>query len=357
MLGPVMALINGPTISEAIADPNNAINRLAAEIEDDDKLVRAIYLRIFNRPPTEREIEAGSEALRGPVAEQEATAVALSEYEAELDARQAEWEQQVRAAVWQPLQPEVAEATNGAKLLPQDDHSILAEGENGRGAYRVSAVTDLKSITGVRLELLSDERLPRGGPGRADGNGNFVLSELQLNAAPAAGEAEPVEVALKNAQADFSQDGFDVGRAIDGDTNTGWANSPRMGENRTAVFELSEPLSIEGGTRLSFTLDQQYPDGKHSIGRFRLSVTDSPQPLSLDGPPSNIAAILALPAEQRGDQQRQELVGYFRQSDAKYQQLKQAADMAADQAEHRRRTGVQDLAWALINSPAFLFNH
>ncbi|MEX0936408.1 MAG: DUF1549 domain-containing protein [Pirellulales bacterium] len=357
MLGPVMALINGPTISEAIADPNNVINRLVAEIEDDDKLVRAIYLRIFNRPPTEREIEAGREALRGPVVEQEATAAALADYEAELDGRQAEWEQQVRAAVWQPLQPETAEATNGAKLVPQDDHSILAEVENGRGEYRVSADTDLKNIAGVRLELLSDERLPRGGPGRADANGNFVLSELKLTAAPAEDEAEPVEVALKNAQADFSQDGFDVGRAIDGDTNTGWANAPRMGENRTAVFELGEPLQIEGTTRLNFTLDQQYPDGKHSIGRFRLSVTDSPQPLNLDGPPANIAVILAVTPDQRSEQQREELAAHFRQSDEKYQQLKLAADMAADQGEHRRRTGVQDLAWALINSPAFLFNH
>ena len=43
--------------------------------------------------------------------------------------------------------------------------------------------TPVENLTGVRLEVIADKRLPSGGPGRA-GNGNFVLSEIELTAAP-----------------------------------------------------------------------------------------------------------------------------------------------------------------------------
>ena len=49
----------------------------------------------------------------------------------------------------------------------------------------VVAETELTGITGLRLEVLTDPRLPSNGPGRA-GDGNFVLNELELTAAPKA---------------------------------------------------------------------------------------------------------------------------------------------------------------------------
>jgi hypothetical protein len=38
-------------------------------------------------------------------------------------------------------------------------------------------------------------------------------------------------------------------------------------------------------------------------------------------------------------------------------QLRDDAKTSGKQLENKRLTAVQDLAWALINSPAFLFNH
>jgi hypothetical protein len=38
-------------------------------------------------------------------------------------------------------------------------------------------------------------------------------------------------------------------------------------------------------------------------------------------------------------------------------QLREAAEAGGKQATNKRLTVVQDLAWALINTPAFLFNH
>ena len=59
-----------------------------------------------------------------------------------------------------------------------------------------------------------------------------MLNELELTAAPKADPKQAKPVKLANALADFSQDGFDVAKAIDGSVNdpgNGWAVSPATG--------------------------------------------------------------------------------------------------------------------------------
>jgi hypothetical protein len=50
-LGPIMALISGPTVGDALSSPGNALAKLAETAKDDLDLIRAIYLRVLNRPP------------------------------------------------------------------------------------------------------------------------------------------------------------------------------------------------------------------------------------------------------------------------------------------------------------------
>src|SRR5262249_17039582 len=52
-LGPVMALVNGQTLADAVADPGNAIAKLVAAQPDDAKLVAELFVRILNRDATD----------------------------------------------------------------------------------------------------------------------------------------------------------------------------------------------------------------------------------------------------------------------------------------------------------------
>ena len=97
-----------------------------------------------------------------------------------------------------------------------------------------------------------------------------------------------------------------------------------VGKSHVAVFQLKKPLKLEAGQRLAFTLDQQYPDGKHLLGKFRISVTNSPPPLMLDGPPQNITAIVAVAPESRTADQQSELAKYFRSLDGQLASLQAA---------------------------------
>lgn len=96
-------------------------------------------------------------------------------------------------ANWTVLENLVVQVPSGMTFTNLADGSVLAGGVvPGTGVYDVNAVTNLSGITGIRLEALKDPSLPRGGPGFY-ANGNFVLSEITLGAAPI---PEPATYAL-----------------------------------------------------------------------------------------------------------------------------------------------------------------
>ncbi|MGD9854787.1 MAG: DUF1549 domain-containing protein, partial [Planctomycetaceae bacterium] len=83
-LGPVMALMNGPTVSDAISQPDNAIAKLVSEQPDDAKLIDELFVRILNRPAQPGEIEA-AEQLREQLDAEHAELVAeLNAYREQL---------------------------------------------------------------------------------------------------------------------------------------------------------------------------------------------------------------------------------------------------------------------------------
>ena len=203
-----------------------------------------MFLRTLSARPRQRKSKRRVQALLGSDEDHAKLVANLQAYEAELDKKQAQWEATQGATAWTPLAPSEMKSAIGATFVAEPDGSILVQGNNDKDVYTITAATDLTGITGIRLEALTDARLPAQGPGRPD-NGNFVLNEFRVTAAPKAEPAKAAQVMLQNASADFSQEGYAVAGAIDGNPATGWAVHPQTGSARhTVVFETTSDVNF-----------------------------------------------------------------------------------------------------------------
>ena len=247
--------------------------------------------------------------------------------EAELASGQIAWERRLRsgASIWTVLDPVAATSAGGATLSKQPDLSFLVSGTKPDvDTYTVTTRTDLKGITAIRLELLADESLPQRGPGRHD-NGNLHLSELVVKASPQSDAAAATRVTLQNPSADFNQEGWGVAMAVDGKTNTAWGVHPEVGKSHAAMFELKESIGFNSGATLTFILDQLH-GRSHLIGRFRLSATTVPLPVRADPLPDSVTKLLAVPVDERSDQQKLDLSAYYRSISTELQRITDQID-------------------------------
>jgi len=220
------------------------------------------------------------------------------------------WQESLERAreAWKILDPGSFVSAEGATLVRQPDGSILSTGLNPeQDTYTFTISLAAGEYSALRLELLPDERLPAGGPGRQD-NGNLHLSEIELVLGGVDGEPVP----LVAASADFDQTGWEIGRAIDGNPQTAWGIFPEVGKKHEAVFEFRHRLTLDSPGELTVVLKQLH-GGRHLIGRLRLAITDSP---AVDARilPREIADILAVPAENRTGEQLAVLPLHYRKS-------------------------------------------
>lgn len=585
-LGSVMALVSGPTLNDAISQPGNAIEVLVNGEEDDRRLVEKLFLRVLGRPASAQVVEGALEIVSQVELEHRQLQEKLATLEEELRhvsqkravERQAKVEQekqklgdlereltpkrkhaieqarseldtyntklpglfatwltaQQSATHWQLLEPTQFNYEEDLILHREADGSTYADQVTGERQYEVTGVTELQRITGIRLEVLPDDRLPARGPGWAK-DGNFVITEFKVAHSVAevpdavrirqwdfAGDSSPWEatndceliqqdgvlsvkrtgdapgmaarvgvpagqflieviarvsetqsldlrwatptnpdfsdktksqkvriagdgsswrryqfffssdeeltglkidpdkhdrplefdsitlvksppremlpLTLQNARADFSQEDYTVETAIDGkeeNENNGWAISSQNGLRHVALFEFAQPVISVAQQVLKVSLLQKHRSNEHTLGRFRLSLTNDPQPLNL-GNPADIESLLVLSNQERTAEQRQQLFEYFRSQDLQFSELQKKLDVAGipiseypevvkfrekikqlelplpvdprlvqlrsdvklsqKQLANRRLIAAQDITWGLVNSPAFLFN-
>ncbi|MEM8912136.1 MAG: DUF1549 domain-containing protein [Planctomycetota bacterium] len=457
-LGPVMALISGPTVGSTISDPDNDLSEIVAHHENDIDVVNEIFLRALSRYPTAAELDAfGSinETMqsdhdrlmdrlvnaedawkqRRPELERQrkqqlaSTAQAIEARKEAMKPERDKLERERQLAIktatnrlekqkqsipkkvealtkrttdaakanpieWFPLKPIRATNNNEVKLTLLPDRSVLASGDAATATYDLEFETTLGSLTGIRIEALNDESLRSTGPGLA---ANFVVTEVTVEAGPAT-KAPLNKVKLVKGNADFLQSGFNIDLAIDGKVGNqnAWAVSGGIGTEHWATFQFDKPIKTTGPKRLRVRLYQNHNAKNHLLGRFRISatMTENGVPLSTS---EAIGIAAASSASSRTDTQMQLLRNYVEKTDtaiAKARtsladankpvppdaelvrlearrerlkeptptdgslvQLRKDAERSSEQLAQRRRTIAEDLTWALINTPAFLFNH
>jgi mono/diheme cytochrome c family protein len=249
--------------------------------------------------------------------------------DADLPKRMAAWEDGARDhntgwdITWTPIKGGEIFAAFGVKFGRLEDGSFIAKGDNATtNNYIVKAKTNLKKITGVRVEFLTDPNLPRGGPGRAP-DGGFYFSEFSAEAAPADRPDAVEKVPLANVTADFELPDSPAKNVIDGALKTHWSSDAgpvRRNQSRQFVFEMQKSVGYDNGVALTFQLAQKKDaptdtgQGQPNIGRFRISVTDAPNP-KVDPLPASVRAILSIPADRRSKQQRREVFSFYRTID------------------------------------------
>jgi hypothetical protein len=128
-------------------------------------------------------------------------------------------------------------------------------------------------------------------------NSISILLAVSIGMLAANSNTYSATVGLQNATATFSQTfngDFTVGRAINGTSaeNLGWSivdatisDQTNLASAQTAVFETTVNIGFAGGSLLTFNLYQTHgiDFAKHTIGRFRLSVTTDDRSLFADG--------------------------------------------------------------------------
>ena len=232
-----------------------------------------------------------------------------------LAAKYETWVKQVRGLVrpWSVVRPLNPASEKSATLTVLEDESLLAGGDRPNSdTYSFEIEPGLPAVTGLRIEFLGHESLPGGGPGRGTSieEGNFMLSEIAVQRVSAAEPEGSDAYPIRRATADSFHRHLHPGLVLDGERQTGWSVDRRRGTPQSIVFEFQEPVTVPQGARLRVTLVQNHIH-THTIGRFRVFLSDGKAPLSSTGLPLRIESILLQPSEAWTPDDRRVLLRHY----------------------------------------------
>ncbi len=299
------------------------------------------------------------EALKNELAQD--TSEFLKEFEQWSLLKHQEVATEIQTSMWRLASITKVESTGGVEFQSLEDHSYLAKGGNpSNSVYTINLLPPAGVLNGIRLETLTHPSLTNNGLARSV-NGNFVLTEIEIEARlPEDKKARRIPIA--SAFADYSQNGYSIEKAIDGERGTGWAvfGRPKM-EDTTAVFKLTEPFNATGETILTIRLRHEGGFNQHAIGRFRLSTTSSTEPKleGRSGLPEDILLALKEDPSLWDTQQRKALKDHYRKQAPSLATIRsriERAEKSLEQLKKRATTTVMVMSEMEKPRPAFFLN-
>jgi hypothetical protein len=166
---------------------------------------------------------------------------------------------------------------------------------------RVGGVED--RLAGYKLELLNEKREVVW---RADGK-----TVPKPSATHETGGAR--SIALAAAFADYEQAGFPASAVLNEDAKkkNGWAVGGATGKPHMLTLIPSSAVDVPEGSKLVVTIEQQSPQANHTLGHFRLSVTDEGGIAETAKLPARVLSALAIAADKRSEEQKSHISEYY----------------------------------------------
>jgi hypothetical protein len=158
-------------------------------------------------------------------------------------------------------------------------------------------------LAGYRLELLNEKREVVW---KIDGK-----TLPKPSAAHETSGARPITFAA--AFADYEQAGFPASAILDGNVakKNGWAVGGATGKPHTLTLLPAAGIDVPAGSKLIVTIEQQSAQANHTLGHFRLAVTDEAGVADSARLPAAVLAALVIPVEKRTDAQKTAIADHF----------------------------------------------
>lgn len=172
---------------------------------------------------------------------------------------------------WQNLRPIKLHSTTPYLTLEKNDIIFAAGDIQKLDTYTLEFPPQSQPLSSLRLEALTDPRLPGYGPGMTyyEGRkGDFFLSEISITST----KNHPIK-SSSQAQQHGAKGANSIKLSHDGDIQTGWKPGNDTGSNHYAVFNLKEAIPTGTPLTITLTFSRHYPV---PLGKFRLSASTLP---------------------------------------------------------------------------------